>query len=147
MGGRHVRKVPDGGDMGPGCGWRVGHGLWSIVEYAESWGLYCIPSHALGSPSELLKESGEVPFIFGQQKSLLFLEASLMSELLLPHSGAQRAGTQGTMFINQRHEPEPNRPGEMAHWPRKSRLLRKSLAYVDYRKTKQKTPGTDCVMC
>lgn len=92
----------------------------------------------------LLKLSGEQQLVFGQQKPLLSLEASLLSEGLLPHSGAQRAGTHGIMFSNKRNEPEPHSLGEMAHQPRKSKFPRKPLAYVRLQKKKnqnQKTPG------
>lgn len=51
--------------------------------------------------TNLLKLSGELQFVVAPQKSLPFPEASLLSEGLLPHSGTQRAGTQGTMFLRE----------------------------------------------
>jgi len=68
-----------------------GHSRWWTVESAESWGLRSRPCPGLPL-TNLLKLSGERQLVFGQQKPLLSLEASLLSEGLLPHSGAQRAG-------------------------------------------------------
>lgn len=125
----------------------VGHSHWQSLDSAESWRLRSQPLPGLPLRN-LLTLSGELLIVFAQQKSLLFLEASLLSEELLPHSGAQRVGTQDTMFLKKRNEPEPHSLGEMAHQPRKSKFPGQSVASVRLqKKTKPKTAGLLHKLC
>lgn len=69
--GRRGRSA-DGGDLGPGCGRRVGT---QPLEYAESWGWRSQAMSGL-PPGNLLKPRGELPFIFGQPETLAVTGAS-----------------------------------------------------------------------